>query len=406
MLVIILLDPLPTLLSSKDSVFDDDDDDGILPFHRAYSRAPFGQDLGMVGIFKGGEQLQDKLSKLGPYLKDTNSTKADITNWIDSVEVFSPKDTELDPAIGLLWVIHRDITGFLTLVSNVLIEIGLGSADDYLMQSRLSHWRSLIIRFQIELPEIKASLDGFVRFICEYQSLDIAAPFIKDTFAQLDILIEQNEKSYSALRDDMALLENKRAIAQAESVNRLTELGFIFIPITAVAGIFSMQIEQLSSPVSLQSFIIGAIVAVVVAYILRFILHTIRLANLKREHYKRIEERADLLPDDLALGLSNLSLTLPHWLSNKKFGIPKSLSSKLLNSGPRIPVLSFLSIAILSIPITLIWTHQHLDSGFKSILTVLVFILNATIVGIFYVLEGKRYSLRTTGTTSTMTSGV
>jgi hypothetical protein len=379
-LVIILLDPLPNISSS-----DPDDEHPILPFQRAYSRGPFGQNLGMVGIFGDGTQIHQKLAKLAPYLKDTKSTKADLMHWVDQVEDFSSKDTELDPMIGLLWVIHRDITGFLTLVSNVLVEIGLSSADDYLMQSRLSHWRSLIMRFQIELPEIRASLDAFVRFVCEYQSLEIAAPFIQDTFTEINILIEQNEKSYAALRDDMALLESKRAIAQAESVNRITELGFIFIPISCVAGIFSMQIENFSTPPTLNAFVVGAVLAVIFAYLLRILLHGFRIARLKRDHYKKIEEREDLLPDKLASDRLGVGGSWLEWIFNPRIALNRSQLSYIKTAG-----IILISSAVLTVPITLVWTHKHLDAGFKSALTVLMFGFNALMLIGISIINGNR----------------
>lgn len=145
---------------------------------------------------------------------------------------------------ALLWVIHRDTTSFLHFVASALEEIGLGSTDDYRMQTRLAHWRGLISRFQVELPGLRISLEAFVCLAQSNDSSDQSQPqglvveFIPDTLVQIDILIEQNEKPYAALRADMAVLESKRGIAEAESVSKNTELAFIFIPLTFHHGRF------------------------------------------------------------------------------------------------------------------------------------------------------------------------
>lgn len=198
---------------------------------------------------------------LGSNLASTNCTREDLTSWLESVHGVQPH-TDLDMITGLLWIIHRDVIGFLHFVSTVLEEIGLDSQDDYIIQKRLTHWRNLIARFQTELPAMRVSIKTFFEFLSQFQLLEQAKGFLQRTLDEIDDLIEQNEKSYSALRADMALLESKRAINQAESVGKLTELGFIFIPISCIASLFSMQVQPLSEPVPLYLFFIFALLTI------------------------------------------------------------------------------------------------------------------------------------------------
>ncbi|KAF1997858.1 hypothetical protein P154DRAFT_622080 [Amniculicola lignicola CBS 123094] len=226
---IVLLDPLPKL-SFETQYFPTTsgkvDKQVQIPFTQAYSRAPMGPRLGLIDVFNGS-RLDDKaIEILGSNLTSTNCTREDLTSWLTSIND-TTGHTDMDMITGLLWIIHRDVIGFLHFVSTALEEIGLGSTDDYLIQKRLAHWRNLITRFQTELPSIRDDIKQFFEFLQLHQSLDTARGFIQHTLNLIDDMIEQNEKSYSALRQDMALLESQRAIDQAESVGKLTELGFI-----------------------------------------------------------------------------------------------------------------------------------------------------------------------------------
>ncbi|KXX81513.1 hypothetical protein MMYC01_202485 [Madurella mycetomatis] len=87
----------------------------------------------------------------------------------------------------------------------------------------------------------------------------------------------------------MSLLESKRSIEETESVTRLTELAFLFIPITLVASLFSMQVKELANdPPPVYAFVIAAVAVVVLAYSLRLAQRSTALGEMWREMDKRI----------------------------------------------------------------------------------------------------------------------
>lgn len=51
------------------------------------------------------------------------------------------------------------------------------------------------------------------------------------------------ERLSNALVSTMSILESKKAISEAESISRLTELAFFFIPLSFTTSIFGMQIK-------------------------------------------------------------------------------------------------------------------------------------------------------------------
>jgi len=363
---IILMDPLPTLSVRGDNFLPVNR--LREPFTQAYSRAPIGPKLGLINVFDGNPLSDSAIKKLGTNLASTNCTRKDVTSWLERIDGVQPEDSNMDMITGLLWIIHRDVIGFLLFVSDVLEEIGVSSTDDYIIQKRLTHWRNLITRFQTELPAMRVSIQSFFEFVWPFQPHEQAKEFIEYTLDQIDGLIDQNEKSYAALRADMALLESKRAIDQAESVGKLTELGFIFIPISCIAALFSMQIQPLQTPVPLYSFLIAAAVTIGLIYTVRLSIRSTALIEYKRNHSRRIRVDTKLapgapIPTHIFLAYVGRYALGPYWrfLRNSMFFL--------------------FVLGITMLPVILLWTRNtHMDVGYKVTITFVIFFFDAIIV--------------------------
>lgn len=56
------------------------------------------------------------------------------------------------------------------------------------------------------------------------------------------------ETTFQALMSSINIVESERAIREAESISKLTQLAFFFIPLSLVAGVFGMNINVSSPP--------------------------------------------------------------------------------------------------------------------------------------------------------------
>ena len=56
-------------------------------------------------------------------------------------------------------------------------------------------------------------------------------------------LMERANSTFQAIMATMAIVESQKAIAQAETISKLTNLAFFFIPLTLCASIFGMNIK-------------------------------------------------------------------------------------------------------------------------------------------------------------------
>ena len=54
---------------------------------------------------------------------------------------------------------------------------------------------------------------------------------------------ERVERTFQSVASTMSILESKSAIAEAHSVGRLTELAFIFVPLSFVSSFFGMSVK-------------------------------------------------------------------------------------------------------------------------------------------------------------------
>ncbi|KAK4451212.1 hypothetical protein QBC34DRAFT_281530, partial [Podospora aff. communis PSN243] len=103
---------------------------------------------------------------------------------------------------------------------------------------------------------------------------------------------ERCQKSQESLRAEMSLFESKRGIEEAESVARQTELAFIFIPMTFVAGLFSMQVREVAdNPPPVYAFVIVALVAVAISYGVRIAQRSVTLARYLRQWDAEIRDQ-------------------------------------------------------------------------------------------------------------------
>jgi hypothetical protein len=147
----------------------------------------------------------------------------------------------------------------------------------------------------------------------------------------------------------MSLLESKRGIEEAESVSRLTELAFLFIPTTFAASLFSMQVRELAeNPPPVYAFIITAVVTVSVSYMLRLVQRSTLIGGLMRRTAFKIRTEKQVTSRDIP------TRVVLSWLASKLQGRP------LIIAG---------SCCALVLVLTPLWTKAAMDMSFKAALS-------------------------------------
>jgi len=206
------------------------------------------------------------------------------------------KDTAYDPFRALFRTIHDDTDSLVSIIRISLQRIREGTLDEDLMQKRVTFWRSLLHRLNFNLGELDQNLKGFSQFVFESgpEVTQVSEKLAQDTRQTLRTCMELIERSARSLLSEMQIVDSRRSIAEAESVSKLTELAFVFIPLSFVVSLFSMQIHELDDGVPLYQFTLVAIGFVVVAYAVRLSIRSSQLVEYKNKIFLQMRDESNL----------------------------------------------------------------------------------------------------------------
>ncbi|KAJ5173766.1 Mg2+ transporter protein CorA-like/Zinc transport protein ZntB [Penicillium coprophilum] len=342
-------------------------------------------------IFQSSQSMADLQKKL----QETKSTKTEIC---DALEMHQGPISLVRP---LIRIIRQDTLTLINQLRQVLDEIDIEILDDIKMEDRLSLWRQIINRAQRELPELKDSMEPFIEFLIKLHPpsspLEVAATGLEarqdmhELGKDIDQIILRLSKTSASVTSNMGLLESRRSIDEAHAVARLTELAFIFIPMSFAASIFGMQIEPFANPVPLSNFFVVAIVVTSFAYAMRMTMRSHWLIALKTAVKKDVRDYAArngqpvqpralpmlLVFRSIASRLGTIISSICKWvvqrtrlLAERFWGVfGFIISFVLLNAGAS------------AIPIGVLWTRE-LESNTRAAVSIAIVFLVIATVGI------------------------
>lgn len=281
-----------------------------------------------------------------------------------------------DPLQALFRAMHDDTNSLVEIIRTSLQTIRKGTLDEDLMQKRVRFWRGLMHELNFSLGVLEAELREFEQFAKEAGVLRAGSRcphFSRETRQALRGCLGLIDSSSQSLLAEMQIADSRRGIVETESVSKLTELAFVFIPLSFCASLFSMQIHELDRGVPAYTFILVAIGFVSVAYVVRLTIRSARLVDYKIEITNRIRKESYLQHDE-----SVPTRVAMAWIGNAtRASVSKNLTSFVAILAPGIIVLVVLA-AIIS-PIVLLW-QRKIDVGFSAVITVLVLSFDAVLL--------------------------
>ena len=205
-----------------------------------------------------------------------------LVTWLKeryfTAEINRPED-DLQILSSVFRLVYSDTNEFLLGLHKILEAIEEAMSEDNIVQNNLSEWRRLLSRSLTVLEglrqqssnlidEFHPSSKGVSSPSYRWHSLDpglqgphdipwkvfYQGPCSRHDFTQTKRLLatlnnsieaakNQVHRTSSVLQSTMSLIESKRGISQAESVAKLTELAFFFIPLAFSASFFSMPVD-------------------------------------------------------------------------------------------------------------------------------------------------------------------
>lgn len=225
-----------------------------------------------IGSLKGGQPLEsailvDELEKKGQKCPTTRS---------QLLEVFE-QDTrgsgifqKVFPSV--LHVFERDTKLVIRHMTTELRKAQVEMAGDHLSLEKVDHWRHMVRNAQVIIQRLEESLADITSsanliagqpnlFLHEREATegnddpsarcDIGAISRYNVSRILDILEglrKETNQTYTTLLSVVSIVEAQKAMAEAERLAKLTELAFLFIPLSFSTSIFGMQVKVLYTP--------------------------------------------------------------------------------------------------------------------------------------------------------------
>jgi hypothetical protein len=306
--------------------------------------------------FKASE---DEIQVLEARITDASSTSADLESWIWQNNKQITTGTK-DPLVALLRLAYIDTVDYLDNLGWTLDEISRDSLDEFVMTRRLPAWRKLLNELEIEIPALGSGLRSFMDF--DHAAYAEAHLMLNDLdLRRIPVFLGRVHAVHAALRSEMALLYSSRGIKEARTMARLTELAFVFIPLTFVSSLFSMQVTELEGEISLWVFVLAALGLGFLTYAARSLLQSEVLRVLVR----RAQESQ--------LGVSGQGRD-PTARSASTAQILKYLAVfAWRHSQPALNTAVFaLVLALPVVPIAFMWSRNYLDVGLHVMVTLLI----------------------------------
>jgi hypothetical protein len=319
-------------------------------------------------------------------LKNASSTLAEFEHFLQVPN--KGKVTAFDPLRGLFLTIHDDTISLVEVIRFSLQRIREDTMDENILQERVTFWRRLLHRLNFSVAGIENQLRALSHFVedSEITSLDSSKRaelpsqrLANETREALRDCVALLDKCSSSLLSEMQIVDSRRSIVEAESISKLTELAFVFIPLSFVASLFSMQIHELDGGVPLYKFVLVAIGFVLVAYAVRLSIRSSRLIDYRTDVMHRIRKDSNIQANH---AISTQAFVI--WSGNalgktmaKTFGAHGPVLSLLGHIAPLILILGIIA-AIVS-PIVVLWL-RNINQGFSAVITVLMLLLDVVLL--------------------------
>lgn len=144
----------------------------------------------------------------------------------------------------------NDWTSVLREMDKFLDEVDILLSDNDTLQRKLVTWRIILGFWRKNLVDDSEKIRTTLVAIKQQEATKPGK--FSSSFGELlnhvESLKDRTERTFGALMSSMAIVESQRAISQAESISRLTELAFLFIPLGFAASFFGMQLQVSTYP--------------------------------------------------------------------------------------------------------------------------------------------------------------
>lgn len=151
-------------------------------------------------------------------------------------------------------IVCDDFSDVVDRIGCAIDDIDLTIHNDRILQESVSRWREQLGRWQNILIHQRRFLGHTSRSLAGRANtdLELEGHGLESRLATLETEIDwtarRAQTTFQSLMSSIAIVESARAIREAESVAKLTQLAFFFVPLALVASVFGMNIVVSDCP--------------------------------------------------------------------------------------------------------------------------------------------------------------
>ena len=133
-------------------------------------------------------------------------------------------------------------------INSVLDDMDRGLLRGEDIRWNLSAWRAVLGTCRYHIVQYQGNLRDSLEILknTEAPDLEVQAKVQEDYRALLSVakeVGERVERTFQSVASTMSILESKSAIAEAHSVRKLTELAFVFAPLSFASSYYGMSVN-------------------------------------------------------------------------------------------------------------------------------------------------------------------
>lgn len=193
-------------------------------------------------------------SKPSIILEQYKSTQDQIVAHLLQFVGQNPQHITEHLEISVLFQIARFWKNTLQTLGHSLDAIDYSISDDARIVENLKRWRyllgiwrPLVPRFRSELEEsINNLIDTGIFFEEGPKRVDQLRGIFSEFLVTCTLLQERVERTSQALMSTLSIIESQNAIRQGHEIQKLTELAFVFVPMSFAATYFGMEVHVCS----------------------------------------------------------------------------------------------------------------------------------------------------------------
>ncbi len=280
----------------------------------------------------------------------------------NQVSTTNPGTSNHLPFAHLFGIIISDTLGLLHLLDAVQRDIVQTTASQDSQIANILSKRTSLATLHAQLPPLSRDLQKTLKELASRGKYETSQ---NESIASLGIEFEKTiqgvREASNAITGTLQFIESHRAILEAENVTRLTELAFLFIPLSFAASLFSMQVQPLADPVPVGHFVAFAISLSTATYALRLAARSTWVSRQKKTILDSIRARSSISP-----GAPIPNTAIFAWIYAR--------------IGPAIGLI--LAVGCVLTPLVVVIWIRQLDVGLKIALTLLFVVFMSFIIAV------------------------